>query len=243
MIEIRKSADRGRSRTSWLESRHTFSFASYYDPAQMGFGPLRVINEDWIAPGRGFGAHGHRDMEILTYMLDGALDHRDDEGNASTLCRGRAQLMRAGRGIVHSEMNASASETAHLLQIWIEPDRRGLPPGYAELDFALEPGAARAIATPGGRGGGLEIQQDASVYALQTDSQRPFEHELEPRRQAWVQVAAGAGLVAKHRVEAGDGVAIREEAAVELVGTPRMEVLIFDLPRPDGQAESEPRTR
>jgi len=230
MIEIRKSADRGRSRTSWLESRHTFSFAHYYDPAQMGFGPLRVINEDWIAPGRGFGAHGHRDMEILTYMLDGALAHRDGQGNASTLRRGRAQLMHAGRGIVHSEMNGSAEETAHLLQIWIEPDRLGLAPGYAELDFALQPGAPRAIATPAGGGGGLAIQQDASVCALQTDSERPFEYTIAPGRQVWVQVAAGEGSVAGHRAEAGDGVAIRKEATVEVVGAPEIEALIFDLP-------------
>ena len=230
MIEIRKSADRGLSRTNWLESRHTFSFGHYHDPAQPGFGPLRVINEDWIAAGRGFGAHGHRDMEILTYMLEGTLEHRDGEGNASTLRRGRAQLMHAGRGIVHSEMSGSAEETAHLLQIWIEPDRVGLGPGYAELDFALEPGAPRAIATPEGREGGLAIQQDASVYALQTAAQQSFDYAIEPDRQIWVQVAAGEGLVAGHRVEAGDGVAIREEAAVELVGAPDMEVLIFDLP-------------
>ena len=230
MIEIRKSADRGRSRTSWLDSRNTFSFAHYYDPAQLGFGPLRVINEDWIAPSRGFGAHGHRDMEILTYMLEGTLAHRDGEGNASTLRRGRAQLMHAGRGIVHSEMNGSAEETAHLLQIWIEPDRLGLAPGYAELDFALQPGAPREIAAPAGGGGGLAIQQDASVYAIQTDSERRFEYTIAPGRQVWVQVAAGEGSVAGHRAEAGDGVAIRKEAAVEVVGAPEIEILIFDLP-------------
>ena len=214
---------------SWLESRHTFSFAVYHDPAQMGFGPLRVINEDWIAPSRGFGAHGHRDMEILTYMIEGTLAHRDGEGNASTLRRGRAQLMHAGSGIVHSEMNGSGEEAAHLLQVWIEPDRLGLGPGYAELDFALEPGALRAIATPEGREGGLPIQQDASVYALQTDAERCFEYEIGPGRKIWVQVAAGKGLVAGYRVEAGDGIAIREEVAVELIGAPDMEVLIFDL--------------
>ncbi len=144
----------------------------------MGFGPLRVINEDWIAPGRGFGAHGHRDMEILTYVIDGTLAHRDGEGNASTLRRGRAQLMHAGRGIVHSEMNGSAEQTAHLLQIWNEPDRLGLAPGYAELDFTFDPGALRAIATPEGREGGLAIQQDACVYALQSDAKHSFEYAM-----------------------------------------------------------------
>ena len=230
MIQIRKSADRGRTRTGWLESRHTFSFAHYYDPAQMGFGPLRVINEDWIAPGRGFGAHAHRDMEILTYMLGGVLEHRDDDGNASTLRRGRAQLMRAGSGIVHSEMNGSDEESAHLLQIWIEPDRLGLAPGYVELDFALEPGTLRAIATPGGSQGGLAIAQDASVHALRTAAERPFEYAIGPGRQVWIQVAEGEGFVAGQRVEAGDGAAIGDETAIELLGVPEMEVLIFDLP-------------
>jgi len=230
MIEVRKSADRGLTRTSWLESRHSFSFAHYLDPARMGFGPLRVINEDWIAPGRGFGAHGHRDMEILTFMLDGVLAHRDGKGNASTLRRGRAQRMRAGSGIVHSEMNASEEETAHLLQIWIEPARHGLAPGYAELDIALEPGVLRAIATPNGLEGGLAIAQDASVYALQTDAERPFEYAIAPGRRVWVQVASGEGLVAGQRVEAGDGVAIHGEAVVAIVGAPHLEVLIFDLP-------------
>jgi len=230
MIEIRKSADRGRTHTSWLDSRHTFSFARYHDPAQMGCGPLRVVNEDWIAPGQGFGAHGHRDMEILTYMIDGALAHRDSAGNTSTLRRGRAQLMHAGHGIVHSEMNASAEEPAHLLQIWIEPDRDALAPGYAELDFTLEPGVLRALATPGGREEALAIQQDASFYALQTRVEQPVTYAIAPGRRVWVQVAAGEGRVAGHRVEAGDGIAIREETEFEVVGVPEIEVLIFDLP-------------
>ena len=230
MIEVRKSADRGRTRTNWLDSRHSFSFADYHDAARMGFGPLRVINEDWIAPGRGFGPHGHRDMEILTYMLDGALAHLDSEGHASTLRRGRAQLMHAGRGIVHSEMNGSEEEFAHLLQIWIEPDRRAVAPGYAELDFALEPGVLRALATPEGREETLAIEQDASVYALRTRAEQPFTYGIAAGRQVWIQVAAGEGLVAGHRVEAGDGVALREEAAVEVTGTTQLEVLIFDLP-------------
>jgi len=230
MIEIRKSADRGRTRTSWLESRHTFSFAGYCDPAQMGFGPLRVINEDWIAPGRGFGPHAHRDMEILTYMLAGVLVHRDGEGHTSTLRRGRAQLMRAGRGILHSETNGSEEGTAHLLQIWIEPDRLGLAPGYAELDFALDRGALRAIATPGGRRGGLAIRQDACVYAFRSGAERALEYAIAAGRQVWVQVAEGEGRVGGQRVEAGDGAAIREEAAVELSGSPEFELLIFDLP-------------
>jgi len=167
-------------------------------------------------------------------MLDGALAHRDGEGNASTLGRGRAQLMSAGHGIVHSEMNASAEETAHLLQIWIEPDRLALAPDYAEIDFTLDSDALRPIATPEARQGGLAIRQDASVYALRTDAKRPFSYAIGPGRQVWVQVAAGEGLLAGHRVEAGDGVAIREEEAFDLTGAPEIEVLIFDLPRAGG---------
>ena len=188
MRNIRKSQERGKGGTAWLDSRHTFSFASYFDRDHVRFRSLRVINEDWIAPTAGFGAHLHRDMEILTYPIEGALEHRDSEGNTSTLRPGRVQLMRAGRGIVHSEMNPLEDQTTHLLQIWIEPDREGLPPGYQEADLDLTPGVIVPVASRGGSGGGLDIQQDVTITATKLDRGDRVLHPLSADRHAWIHV-------------------------------------------------------
>jgi redox-sensitive bicupin YhaK (pirin superfamily) len=229
MLEIRKSSERGRSRYDWLDSRHSFSFGSYYDASNLGFRALRVINEDWIAPGAGFGPHPHRDMEILTYVIDGELSHRDGEGNASTLTHGRVQLMSAGRGIVHSEVNPSSDHPLHLLQIWIEPDERGLAPSYQEASIDLAPAELRPIATPRGEKGGLAIHQSASVYALALEPGQSFEYTLNDGRYAWVQAASGSGSLEEMALETGDVAVLRDEGGFSLSTNAGVEVLVFDL--------------
>jgi len=229
MIRIRKAAERGRTRLGWLDSRHGFSFGSYYDPSRVGFRALRVVNEDWIAPGAGFGAHPHRDMEILTWVIEGALSHRDGEGNASTLEHGRVQLMSAGRGIVHSEHNASSDSPLHLLQIWIEPSERGLAPSYQESSVQLVPGALVPLATPVGQPGGLDIHQDAAVYAVTLVPGRPFEYAIDEGRHVWVQAVSGSGTLDGHAFEAGDAASLDEERRLELTTATALDVLLFDL--------------
>jgi len=229
MITVRKSADRGRSTTSWLDSRHTFSFADYLDPRHERFGALRVLNEDWIAPASGFGSHPHRDMEILTWVLSGTLEHADSEGHRVRLQPGRVQLMRAGTGIWHSEVNPSPQAPLHLLQIWLLPGRRGLAPGHWEADVTVEPGVLVPLATPGGRDGGLAIAQDVSVYALTVPAGERVEHALAPGRRAWLQVTRGHGAVGGTVVEAGDGVAIEGETRVAVSATTELDALLFDL--------------
>jgi redox-sensitive bicupin YhaK (pirin superfamily) len=198
----------------------------------MGYGPLRVVNEDWISPRSGFPAHGHRDMEILTWVLSGTLTHRDSEGNRTEIRPGRAQLMHAGRGIRHSEMNLDRSEPLHLLQIWIEPERTGSPPGHAVLDTVLEPGRPSVIASRGATKGGLAIRQDATVSALQLRPDDAFEWPLAPGRCGWVQVARGAGRAGSTTLEAGDGLALDrvEGLRLEARGEAGVELLLFDLP-------------
>jgi hypothetical protein len=229
MRSIRKSADRGKGGTSWLDSKHSFSFANYFDRNQLGFRSLRVINEDWIAASAGFGAHPHRDMEILTYLIEGALEHRDSEGNVSVLRHGRVQLMRAGTGIVHSEINPLNDQTTHLLQIWIEPDERGLTPGYQEADLVLAAGEIMPVASKKGHAGGMDIQQDVNITATLLGAGDQIVHPLSPDRHAWIQIVSGFGKVLDFNAEVGDGISVSGERDFLLQSTEEMEVLTFDL--------------
>jgi len=229
MRRIRRSGERGGGEMGWLDSRHTFSFANYYDPAHMGFRSLRVINEDWIDPSAGFGAHPHRDMEILTYLIEGALEHRDSQGNTSTLRPGRVQLMRAGTGIVHSEINPLDDTTTHLLQIWVEPDSNGLAPLYQEADLVLESGVAIPVASKGGLAGGLDIQQDVTITSTRLAANDVITLPLASNRHAWVHVVSGSGRAFDLTLEAGDGLALSGETEIVLASENEMEVLTFDL--------------
>jgi redox-sensitive bicupin YhaK (pirin superfamily) len=232
VIAVRKSADRGYADHGWLRSYHTFSFADYYDPANMGFGALRVINEDRVQPGTGFDTHGHRDMEIVSYVLAGALAHKDSTGKGSVIRPGDVQRMSAGRGIRHSEYNASDSELVHFLQIWIEPNVRGIEPGYEEtrFDAASKRGALRLIASPDGRGGSVTIHQDATIHAALLDGAERVTHRLAPGRRAYVHVARGAVTVNGQRLDAGDGLKATDTLELVLERGEQAEVLLFDLP-------------
>jgi redox-sensitive bicupin YhaK (pirin superfamily) len=233
MISIRRSEDRGRARFSWLDSRHTFSFGHYYDPDHMGFGPLRVINEDTVRPGAGFETHGHRNMEIISYVLGGALEHRDSIGNGSVIRPGEVQLMSAGTGIRHSEFNHSGEDEVRFLQIWIEPGQRGLEPGYQQRAFEKEErrNALRLVVSPDGREGSLTIHQDASLYASLLEPGTPVRHALEEGRAAWIQVASGAVEANGERLEQGDGAAVSAVRELEILAVDaESEVLVFDLP-------------
>jgi redox-sensitive bicupin YhaK (pirin superfamily) len=232
MIEIRRSGDRGRADHGWLKSLHTFSFADYYDPQHMGFGPLRVINEDRVQPARGFGAHSHRDMEIISYVLEGGLAHKDSMGNGSTLRPGDVQRMSAGTGVTHSEFNASDREPVHFLQIWIEPNVRGVKPGYEEKRFDDESkrGRLRLIASPDGRDGSVTIHQDASLYAALLDGDDAVEFTPRPGRRTYVHMARGGARVNGQALEAGDALKISGEQRVRIDGGRGAEVLLFDLP-------------
>lgn len=229
MKKLRRSAERGAGKQGWLDSRYTFSFADYYDPSHMGFRSLRVINEDWIAPSMGFGSHSHRDMEILTYPIEGALEHRDSEGNTSILRPGRVQLMRAGTGIVHSEINPLDDQTSHLLQIWIEPDAGGLAPLYQEADIELEPGRAAPVASKGGLMGGLDIHQDVTITATQLGPGGEIIQPLSAARHLWMHVVKGSGTAGDLELEAGDGLAVSLETELVLKSDAGIEVLTFDL--------------
>ncbi len=231
MIRVRKASERGASRYDWLDSRHTFSFNEYYDPRHMGFRSLRVINDDRVAPGAGFPTHGHRDMEILSYVLEGALEHKDSLGTGSVIAAGDVQRMSAGTGVLHSEYNHSRTEPVRFLQIWILPERRGIAPGYEQKTFSheLKQGRLLLIAAPGGREGALTIHQDASMYAAVLEPGQGVTHEIVPERHAWVQVARGAVTLNGHALGEGDGAAVSEESRLELVGTEPAEVLLFDL--------------
>jgi redox-sensitive bicupin YhaK (pirin superfamily) len=233
MLNIRKSQDRGTASFGWLRSQHTFSFGHYYDPAHMNVGPLRVINEDRVAAGRGFDPHSHKNMEIISYVLDGALEHKDSMGNGSVLRYGDVQRMSAGTGVTHSEYNGSKTEPAHFLQIWVIPAEAGGAPGYEEKHFDAQSkrGQLRLIASPDGAEGSVSLRQDAAIYATILDGAARVDHALAAGRQAYVQVARGAVSVNGVALVAGDAVHVSEEAVVSLADAQDAEVLLFDLPQ------------
>jgi redox-sensitive bicupin YhaK (pirin superfamily) len=233
MINVRHAGSRGVSNLGWLDSRHTFSFGHYYDANQMGFGPLRVINEDHVRPGAGFDTHGHRDMEILSYVLDGALEHKDSIGTGSVIRPGDVQIMSAGSGIRHSEFNHSKQEPVHFLQIWVMPDRQGLPPRYDQKNFADadKRGRLRLVASADGRDGSVVIHQDSDIFAALLNDGEAVSHDLKSGRKAWVQVVRGTVAVNGEAVRAGDGVALENESKVAVTArADGSEVLVFDLP-------------
>jgi len=231
MIRVRKSADRGRASLGWLESRHTFSFGEYHDPQHMGFRALRVINEDRVRPGQGFGTHGHTDMEILSYVLSGKLAHEDSLGNGSVLAAGDFQRMTAGTGVRHSERNPSRDEPVHFLQVWILPEREGLEPGYEESNVPVENkrGTLCLVASRRGGSGALEIHQDVDLYSSVLAPDRTVALDLRPGRHAWVQVVRGAVRLNSHDLAEGDGAAVSDERAVTVTGRSDAEILLFDL--------------
>lgn len=233
MVTVRRAAERGLSNLGWLDSRHTFSFADYYDPRHMGFHALRVINDDRVSPASGFGAHPHRDMEIVSWVLSGALGHKDSMGNGSTIRPGEVQRMTAGTGVVHSEWNDSPTEPVRFLQIWLRPERAHLEPGYEQKSFppeALE-GALRLVASREGRDGSVTVHQDVSLYVARLSPGTSVSHTLAPERAAWVQVARGAVALNGAPLAEGDGAAVEGETAVELTAAAEAEVLVFDLAR------------
>jgi hypothetical protein len=231
MITLRPSNERGRTRLKWLDSHHSFSFDQYYDPRHMGFRALRVINEDLIGPGAGFGTHSHRDMEILTWVLEGALEHKDSTGTSSVIRPGQLQRMSAGTGISHSEYNPSQTEPLHLLQIWILPERRGLKPEYEQRSFDLEAaqGDWLLIAAHDGRAGAITVHQDVELYVTRLAPGRQIAYWLSPDRHAWVQVARGAVMLNGKPLNQGDGAAASQERELRLAGLEQAEVLLFDL--------------
>jgi redox-sensitive bicupin YhaK (pirin superfamily) len=232
MIALRPAGERGHADHGWLDSWHSFSFAGYRDPAHMGFGPLRVINEDRVAAGAGFGTHGHRDMEIISYVLDGALAHRDSLGNGSVIRPGDVQRMSAGTGVMHSEFNHQTDATTHFLQIWIEPDQPGVQPGYDERRFeaADKRGRLRMIASPDGADGSVRIHQQARVYAGLFEGEESDELAIAPGRRAYVHLARGRLWVNGQALHAGDAMKLTAEASVNVAQGEGAEVLVFDLP-------------
>ncbi len=231
MITFRKSKERGHLDHGWLDTYHTFSFGDYYDPTQMGFGPLRVINEDRVQGGQGFGTHPHRDMEIITYVLEGALQHKDNMGNGSVMRPGDVQRMSAGTGVLHSEFNASPTEAVHLLQIWIEPQRAGISPSYEQKTFPAEEkrGRWRLLVAPHGEEGALQIHQDARLYAAILNPRGTLDYALAPGRRAWLQVVRGAVTLNGESLHAGDALAAVAEKELKVSATVDSELLLFDL--------------
>jgi redox-sensitive bicupin YhaK (pirin superfamily) len=231
MITIRKSEERGHFSHGWLETYHTFSFDQYYDPAHVHWRSLRVINEDRVAPGQGFPAHSHRDMEIITYILSGALEHRDSMGSGSVIRPGDVQRMSAGSGVSHSEFNPSDTESVHLLQIWILPESRGLTPSYQEKSFSEDErrGRLRLVVSEDGREGSVTIQQDARLYAAILDAGASVDHTLGANRYAWLQVARGAVKLNEFDLQPGDGAAVSNESDLKVVAQEAAEILLFDL--------------
>lgn len=231
MITIRKAEDRGHFDHGWLNTYHTFSFADYHDPQHMGFRGLRVINEDRVQGGQGFGTHPHRDMEIISYVLEGGLQHRDSMGNGSTILPGEVQRMSAGTGVTHSEFNASQDALVHFLQIWLLPAKRGIEPGYEQKSFtpAEMAGRLRLVASKDGRDGSVTIHTDASLHAGRFDRGESAELGVGKDRHSWVQIVRGRARVNGHVLSAGDGAALSDEAAVRVEGVDASEVLVFDL--------------
>lgn len=226
-MTLRPSGERGHAFHGWLDSHHTFSFAGYYDPAHMGFGDLRVINEDRVEPGRGFGTHGHRDMEIISYVVDGALEHRDSMGSGGVLRHGDVQVMSAGTGVRHSEMNGSATEPVHFLQIWVMPAEQGTTPAYADKHFAPAPGWTLLV-SPDAREGSLRVGQDIDLWRGMFDAAQTVTRPLR-RGRAWVQVVRGAVALGDTTLRAGDGAAIEAADELTLHATDTSELLVFDL--------------
>ena len=231
MLTVRQAEDRGIANHGWLDSRHTFSFGHYFDPKFMGFGPLRVINEDRVKPGQGFGTHGHRDMEIISYVLEGALEHKDSMGNGSVIRPGDVQRMSAGTGVRHSEFNASQTDPVHFLQIWILPEKDGIEPGYEQKLFPADDkqGRLRLIGSRDGREGSVTIHQDVDLYATVLGEGDTVRHELAQGRKGWVQVARGDVRLNDRQLGPGDGVAVEGPATMELTGVSNTEVLLFDM--------------
>jgi quercetin 2,3-dioxygenase len=231
MLTIRRSADPGRTSTDWLDSRHTFSFGDYHDPEHMNFGPLRVINEDVVAGGGGFPPHDHQDMEIMTYILSGALEHRDSLGTGSVIRPGEIQRMSAGKGIVHSELNASRERPVHLLQIWIVPSEEGLPPSYEQKAIDLQSVANKfaRIAAPDPRTNEVRLTQDVEIWAAKLEAGVEAIQPLAPGRRAWLQVAGGEVVVGPHVLRAGDALAVTDEDAVSVRSQAPSELLLFDM--------------
>jgi redox-sensitive bicupin YhaK (pirin superfamily) len=233
MISVRRSDERGAANLGWLDSRHTFSFGDYHDARHMGFGPLRVINEDRVRPGAGFGTHGHRDMEIISYVLEGALEHKDSIGTGSVIRPGDVQRMSAGTGIRHSEFNHSDKDPVHFLQIWLLPERDGLPPSYEQKTFGDtdKRGRLRLVASRTGRDGSVTIHQDAEIFAAAIDRGETVSHALAGGRKAWVQVVRGAVAVNGEELRAGDGAQAKDVAKLDVSArSDGSEILLFDLP-------------
>lgn len=231
ILTVRKSKERGRADFGWLDSKHTFSFGHYFDPKHMGFGPLRVINDDRVAPGGGFPTHPHSDMEIVSYVLDGGLEHKDSLGTGSVIKPGDVQRMSAGTGIRHSEFNASKTAPVHFLQIWIIPEKKGLAPGYEQKNFSEDEkrGRLRLVGSRDGRDGSVTIHQDVNLYATLLGNGDAVTHELAPGRGGWVQVARGSVTLNGETLSEGDGVAITTPGALRLEGAEDAEVLLFDM--------------
>ena len=230
-MNIRRTDERGHADHGWLNSHHTFSFADYYDPAQMGFRSLRVINDDRVAPGQGFGTHPHRDMEIFSYVLEGTLEHKDSMGNGRQLKPGQIQLMSAGRGITHSEFNPSRNEPLHFLQIWIQPRERGLTPSYTEWLPELEHAttAKVLVISPDGRDGSATIHQDADIYRIRLQPGQTVPHQLRPGRGAWLQIAEGALSFNGVALTTGDGASTEESGTLTLAAAQQTEAILFDI--------------
>jgi len=235
MFTVRNRNERGVTEMDWLKSRHSFSFSHYYDPANMGFGPLRVINEDWVEPGTGFDTHGHKNMEIITYVLEGALSHKDSTGKEGVaITPGEVQMMTAGKGIMHSEFNGSDTDTVHLLQIWIMPDEVNTQPGYKQKPFAPEElhNRFRLLASKDGQDGSLVMKQDARLYASRMDKGTELKFPMAPERKYWLQVARGTLEFQGQSLEAGDGLAVeKEQGLLAITARTPAEVLLFDLPQ------------
>jgi len=231
MIAVRRSNDRGAVNMGWLNAKHSFSFGNYYDPDHMGFGPLRVINEDRIEPSQGFGTHGHKDMEIVTYIIEGALEHKDSMGNGSVIRRGDVQRMTAGTGVMHSEFNHSAEVQTHLLQIWLLPEESGLAPGYEDKTFAEadKKNQLRLIVSRDARDGSLQINQDADVFASALETGASVSHQLRDGRSAWVQVIRGQVALNSEKLDAGDGASVSKSCELEMTALEEAEFLLFDM--------------
>ena len=231
MIQIRKAKDRGHANHGWLDANHTFSFAAYHDPRHMGFRSLRVMNEDHIAPGQGFGSHPHHDMEIVTYVLEGALEHRDSMGNGEVLTPGEFQRMSAGTGITHSEFNPSASDPTHLYQIWLMPQHKGIEPSYEQkrFDDGGMTNRLRLVASPDAQDGSLHIHQDANILLAKLDAGKQVEHQLGTDRHAWLQVLRGEVEVGGVELSTSDGAAIHDVSRISITGRSQSEIMLFDL--------------